>query len=160
MTVKYSLLLLPQLVALSSAIACNGLDDLCDLTINQVTFPGTHNSGSGFDGILHYHIGIMAASCFYRNQGESFTGQLQFGIRFFDIDTCWRGSEAVNCHCGDDNICAYAGSVSKALRQVDSWMRNHANEVIILLFNRDVQKGYEKKNREKHRKHAFESVGS
>lgn len=145
MNVEYSLLLLSQLVALASAerVACNGLVDLCDLTINQVTFPGTHNSGSGFDGVLRYHSGIAASSCFYRNQGESFTGQLDFGIRYFDIDTCWSGTEAVNCHCGPVT-CAYAGSVSKALHQVDTWMRNNTNEVVIIHFNRDVQEGYQK----------------
>ena len=44
---------------------CNGQDDLCDLRIDQVTFLGTHNSGSGFDGLLYYYIGTAVGSCFY-----------------------------------------------------------------------------------------------
>ena len=143
MKVMFSLLILPHLVVFASAAPCNGLDDLCDLRLDQVTFPGTHNAGSGFNGVLYYSSGIAASSCWYRNQGESFTGQLNFGIRYFDIDTCWKGSEAVNCHCGSDGVCAYTGSVRKALHQVDTWMRSHVNEVIVIHFNRDVQKDYE-----------------
>lgn len=126
-----------------AATTCNGLADLCDLRINQATFPGTHNSGSGFDGLLYYSIGTAAGSCFYRNQGKSFTDQLSFGIRSFDIDTCYKDNEVVNCHCGVGS-CAYTGSMEKALRQIDAWMKTHTSEVIILHFNRDVQENYQK----------------
>lgn len=126
-----------------AATTCNGLADLCDLRINQATFPGTHNSGSGFDGLLYYWIGAPAGSCVYRNQGKSFTDQLSFGIRSFSIDTCYKDNEVVNCHCGPVT-CAYTGSMEKALRQIDAWMKNHTSEVIILHFNRDVQENYEK----------------
>lgn len=86
-------------VKLTNAIHCNGLSELCDLQIDQATFPGSHNSGAGFDGILKYGSGILAASCFYRNQDKSFSGQLEFGIRYFDVYTCYRHDEVVNCHC-------------------------------------------------------------
>ena len=126
-----------------SCNACNGLADLCDLQINQVTFPGTHNSGSGFDGLLYYSIGTAAGSCFYRNQGKSFTGQLSFGIRSFDIDTCYKDNEVVNCHCGAGS-CAYTGSMEKALQQIDDWMKTHTCEVIVIKFGRDAQENYRK----------------
>ena len=142
MNLKYSLLLLLLLVAFASAAPCNGLDDLCDLRIDQATFPGTHNAGSGFDGYLYYGGGGVALSCFYRNQDKSFTEQLAFGIRYFDIDTCYKNNEAVSCHC-NSGICAYAGSISKAMHQVDTWMRNNVNEVVIIHFNRDIQEGKE-----------------
>ena len=123
---------------------CNGLADLCDLRINQVTFPGTHNSGSGFDGLLYYYIGTAAGSCFYRNQGKSFTDQLSFGIRSFDIDTCYKDNRVVNCHCGAGS-CAYTGSMEKALQQIDAWMKTHTSEVIVINFGRDAQEDYRQK---------------
>ncbi|KAF9963547.1 hypothetical protein BGZ65_002452, partial [Modicella reniformis] len=30
----------------STTMTCNGRSDLCDLRYNQVTYPGTHNSGA------------------------------------------------------------------------------------------------------------------
>ena len=125
-------------------LKCNGLHDLCDLQIDQITFPGSHNAGSGFDGHLHYSSGILAVSCFYRNHGKSFSGQLEFGIRYFDVDTSYGKTEALNCHCSG-KTCAYTGSIKKGLLQVDTWMKSHPNEVIVIHFNRDVQSGYHAK---------------
>ncbi len=119
------------IVKFASAINCNGLSDLCDLRIDQATFPGSHNSGSGFDGVLKYWSGIHAASCFYRNQDKSFSGQLEFGIRYFDVDTCYGENEALNCHCSGSGSCAYTGSIEKGLLQIDKWMKSHSNEVMI-----------------------------
>ncbi|XP_032242650.1 uncharacterized protein LOC5516780 [Nematostella vectensis] len=129
------------LYQVGSSLTCNGRAAFCDLTLNQATFAGTHNSASGFDGFLHYHtpLGpIVALSCFYRNQHRSITGQLDDGIRYLDIDTCWEDSSrytkgAWACHEG-----AYAGPVYKILNQVDAWMRIHRNEVVVINFNRDT----------------------
>lgn len=122
---------------------CNGLDDLCDLRINQVTFPGSHNAGSGFDGVMHFWIGIAASSCFYRNHGKSYAEQFAFGVRYFDIDTCYGANEALNCHClEDDNFCAYSGSIKKGLLEIDSSLKANRNEIVLLHFNRDSQDGY------------------
>lgn len=77
-------------------LICNGMAEFCDLRINQVTFAGTHNSGAGFDGILYYDtrmgLSFPAWSCWYRNHGYSITKQLDNGIRYFDIDTCFVNS--------------------------------------------------------------------
>ena len=40
-----------------STTKCNGLKDLCHLKLDQVTFAGSHNADSGFDGVLHYWSG-------------------------------------------------------------------------------------------------------
>ena len=134
-----------SIVKSATAINCNGLSELCDLRIDQTTFPGSHNSGAGFDGLLKYGSGILAASCFYRNQGKSFSGQLEFGIRYFDVDTCYRRNKVVNCHCSESGGCAYTGSMEKGLSQIDMWMNSHANEVIIIHFNNNAQNSYRDK---------------
>ena len=108
----------------SDQLKCNGMKDLCKLRLNQVTFPGTHNTGAGFDGIMQYHslLGKFPASSFwYRSQQHSIYNQLKMGIRYFDIDTCWEnnGSKfppkgAWSCHAG-----AYGGPIAKYMyRQV------------------------------------------
>ncbi|KAG0258142.1 hypothetical protein BG011_003510 [Mortierella polycephala] len=44
----------------STDMLCNGRADLCDLRYNQVTYPGTHNSGS-YD--LQYDCGLSTETC-------------------------------------------------------------------------------------------------
>lgn len=140
-------------VEIAVTMKCNGLEDLCDLRIDQVTYPGSHNAGSGFDGTLRYWSGGECASCSYRNHGKSFSEQLAFGIRYFDIDTCYGVKEALNCHCGPLSVCCYSGSskdgsysgtIEKGLTEIDSWLATNPQEVVIIHFNRDSQKDYRK----------------
>lgn len=58
-------------------VPCNGDESLCDLRIDQVMFPGTHNSMSSslYPGFL------------FGEQLDTIKGQLQSGIRAFLIDT-------------------------------------------------------------------------
>ena len=45
---------------------CNGMEGLCNLRIDQVTFPGAHNAGAGFNGKLNYANGLSAfPQCVY-----------------------------------------------------------------------------------------------
>ena len=37
----------------------NGLKDLCDLKLDQVTFAGSHNARSGFNGLLHTMLTLV-----------------------------------------------------------------------------------------------------
>ena len=128
-------------VEIAVTMKCNGLEDLCDLPIDQVTYPGSHNAGSGFDGELKYWSGVLCSSCFYRNHGKSFSEQLAFGIRYFDIDTCYGTNEALNCHCGAGSCC-YSGSIEKGLTQINSWLTSNDEEVVFIHFNRDSQTDY------------------
>ncbi|XP_078383948.1 uncharacterized protein LOC144666391 [Oculina patagonica] len=123
-------------------LVCNGMAEFCDLRINQATFAGTHNSGAGFGGILYYHtkigLSIPAWSCWYRSQGQSITKQLDNGIRYFDIDTCFVDSGRWErgpwtCHSG-----AYGGSIRKMLQQINEWMLRNPTEVVIIKFGRDT----------------------
>ena len=111
---------------------------LCDLQIDQVTFPGAHNAGAGFNGILFLHFSWSnwpkpAPSCGYRNVEKNFFDMLNHGIRFFDIDTCIWKNQVYSCHSS-----AYAGPLRKAFDQIDNYMKCHKNEVIILHFNSNV----------------------
>ena len=126
---------------------CLGIPGACDLTLQEVTLAGAHNAGAGFDGLLMYHelISLPALSCFYRNQHASIYEQLRYGVRFFDIDLCYEDSSRYErgvwtCHEG-----AYGGRMTKFLQQVDQWANEleNRNEIVVLHFNRDYEKGKE-----------------
>lgn len=121
----------------ASALTCNGMEGLCDLRMDQVTFPGAHNAGAGFNGNLHYDgwLGTspVAPSCSYKNVDKNFYKMLNSGVRFFDIDTCLYGNQLESCH-----NTAYGGALRIAFDQIDNYMKSHPNEVIVLHFNRDV----------------------
>lgn len=83
-------------------------------------------------------LSIPAGSCWYRSQGQSFTKQLDNGIRYFDIDTCFVDSGRWEhgpwtCHSS-----AYGGPIRKMLQQIDEWMRRNPTEVVIIKFGRDT----------------------
>lgn len=119
------------------ALCCNGMQGLCNLPLDKVTFAGAHNAGAGFNGNLHHDWGWLgspvAGSCFYKNVYKNFYSMLDKGVRFFDIDTCLYGSQLETCHSD-----AYGGALKIAFDQIDRFMKSHPNEVIILHFNRDV----------------------
>jgi hypothetical protein len=58
---------------------CNGTRDLCDRRVNEVVFPGTHNSMSASD----------EPGWLFANQRLSIEDQLDDGIRLFLIDPHW-----------------------------------------------------------------------
>src|SRR3954466_12265222 len=58
---------------------CNGLKALCGRRLNEVLFPGTHNSMSAAD----------SPSWLFANKRRDIPHQLQDGIRLFLIDTHW-----------------------------------------------------------------------
>lgn len=124
-------------IYIDSALCCNGMEGLCDLPLDKVTFPGAHNAGAGFNGNLHYDgwwgTSPVAGSCWYKNVDKNFYSMLDNGVRFFDIDTCLYGNQLESCH-----NTAYGGALKIAFKQIDNFMRSHPNEVIILHFNRDV----------------------
>jgi len=141
---------------LNSATArlCNGLPYLCEKGFDEVTFPGNHNSGSGagnFCGDPHPDClrycqdtscewWTCASSCWYRNQGKTITGQLEFGIRYFDIDVCICHDTLVTCHKEPTGP-----KIEQMLDEFDLFLNQpeNRNEVIVLTFGdqRDNSEG-------------------
>ena len=123
-----------------------GRSDICNLQFDQVTFPGTHNSGSGFSGDLRLRNGFPAAACVYRNQDMNYTAQLEFGIRWFDIDLCYiseaEATPAVPAGLWTCHSNGYAGLVEDIVKQVDDWMNQETNrgEIVSLFFNGDYDR--------------------
>ena len=84
--------------------------------------------------------GSESIPCFTRNQHWSFTEQLDYGIRVFDIDLCFIYNATDDfspagpwtCH-GD----GYAGSIEKVLEQINDWMNNNTYDVVAINFNDD-----------------------
>ena len=53
--------------------------EFCDIPFNEFTFPGAHNSGTG-------QMDDPNFPCLYKNQDLTVREQLDFGIRFLDLD--------------------------------------------------------------------------
>ena len=133
--------------------ACNNLSELCELRFNQVSFVGTHNSGSGFDGRLRRCDGEMVDSCIWRNQDLNITAQLNLGVRFLEIDLCLLQEDCNSTVYGDTgnsslftcyarhNVFSYAGPVARLFQQVNDWMICNPQEVIGLYFPNEVPDG-------------------
>jgi len=103
--------------------ACNGKNGLCGLKFNEVTFPGTHNSGAGYDGSYD-----LIADCSYRCQDKSYAQQLDDGIRFFDIDMCM-GNDGKIYNCHNDRL---KGSLEHGFTQMANKLNSMPNEVIAI----------------------------
>lgn len=137
---------------------CNGRREYCELAFNQFTFPGTHNSGSGFDGPLKQcRTGNDEQPCIWQNQDLNITAQLQLGIRFLTFDTCilpdncathvYNGdisaSRLMACQGGQEDVpfggYRYGGLITQVLTQISDWieMEENRNEVIGLQFTRN-----------------------
>ncbi|UCF86155.1 MAG: thrombospondin type 3 repeat-containing protein [Desulfobacteraceae bacterium] len=124
----------------STARLCNGLPYLCEKVFDKVTFPGNHNSGSGAGNIWGHPnpdcvrgctSGDCCSSCFYRNQGKTITQQLEFGIRYFDIDTGICHGILVTSHAE-----CIGPKISQMLDEFDAFLNleENRNEVVILTF--------------------------
>ena len=138
-----------------TALRCNGHPDFCELRFDQVTFHGSHSSGSGFNGQLRNCEGIVGSQCLFRNHLLSITGQLDLRIRFLNLDVCHLSvncsdeaygdlntSRLVSCQGGDNDMLfqgfKYGGRVIVIFNQVEDWMRNNTEEVIGLHFTRNT----------------------
>ena len=61
---------------------CNGNPKFCDLKVNEFTFAGAHNSGTGQKDDPYL-------SCFYKNHDLHARELLDFGLRFLDLDATY-----------------------------------------------------------------------
>jgi hypothetical protein len=121
-----------------TARLCNGLPYLCEKRFDEVTFPGNHNSGSGADGYLETCYGYAPVEYQYhvRNQGKTITEQLEFGIRYFDIDTCICNDELRTCHGVWFDNKLFGGSILGMFEEFEDFLNRpeNRNEVIVLTF--------------------------
>ncbi|GFR75962.1 Tat pathway signal sequence like protein [Elysia marginata] len=108
---------------------CNGDARLCHLRLDQVTLPGLHNAGSGFDG------GFGFFDCWLKNHGRSILEQLELGIRYLDIDTSYYPCSVLGSH--HNVFCG--GSVCRMLKQTRTFLSRNPHEVIALTFNHEMQ---------------------
>ena len=140
---------------IAAQLRCNGRQEYCELGFNQFTFPGSHSSGSGFDGPLRScRTGAEQNGCIWQNQNRSIAEQLNLGIRFLTFDACILPDDCVDVYNGDlgeSRLVAcqggespvpfggyrYAGLITQVLDQINDWMEDNRNEVIGVQFSRN-----------------------
>ena len=119
---------------------CQGRSDICGLRYNQITLPGTHNSGS-WDLKLRDNSTVL--KCVFENHNLTVTGQLDFGIRFFDFDLCLvtedEATETVPAGLWSCHSVAYSETISMILTRIDTWLKNINNrdQIVSIFFNDD-----------------------
>ncbi|KXS09614.1 PLC-like phosphodiesterase [Gonapodya prolifera JEL478] len=110
---------------LASAVSgqkCNGFAALCTKPLNQVAFPGTHNS---------YAVGSTASA----NQNFNISRQLADGIRMFELDLHLKNGVVELCHTQCDNVLFLdAGPLSSTLTVFKSFLDSNPGEVVIITF--------------------------
>ena len=111
---------------------CMGNYKFCDTAINKFSFAGSHNAGTGMSG------SVKPIECLFKNHDLTFPEQLDFGIRFFDMDLAYsqtlpgcNGLETVH---GKGSMYYCFGSVKHLFSQVIEWANDNPNEVILLHF--------------------------
>lgn len=109
---------------------------LCNINI-----PGTHDSGTRYTEAL---ITGIVASC----QDDSITQQLNKGIRYLDlrVDTDMNINHAgVLCYTKILTISKYKLTLSKVLNKVNSFLKEHPSETVIVQIKKE---GKENKNKD------------
>jgi len=113
-------------------IVCNGRAEFCKLRFDQFLFPGSHNSGTGQKN--------GSFRCAFKNQDLDILEQLEFGIRFFDVDIIF--SHAFGCHGLETGhgskpelgLYQCYGKLSILLTDMRRWLDHHKSEVVVLNF--------------------------
>ena len=82
--------------AIGSDKKCNGVPGLCDLSLNDVTFPATHKSGAY--NLDHGNLNVYQPLMEIReelatSQSLTFRQQLEAGVRALDIEPCCANHE-------------------------------------------------------------------
>lgn len=114
----------PARTEANSPVACNGDPSLCDRRLDDVTFPGTHNSMSNAD-----------AGWFAPNQQHGLSRQLEDGIRALMLDVWeWEG-ELWLCHA----LCeAGAQPFDEGLEEIASFVTGHPGQIVLVIFEDHV----------------------
>lgn len=103
---------------------CNGHEELCDRTFDEVAYAMTHNAMSN-----------AAANWVLPNQNFGITRQLNDGIRGMMLDTYDEEGELLLCH----DICA-AGSqpLVQGLEEITAFLEGNPDEVLSIIFENDI----------------------
>ncbi|KAI9097215.1 PLC-like phosphodiesterase [Phlyctochytrium arcticum] len=143
-------------MAATAGRKCNGMEGLCPLRYDQVTYPATHNSGShdlkydcknlargcksgpilcgGFEALCDALVPEEIEDCLWQNHDKTIKEQLQDGIRSFDVDTCLSEDKIVNCH-GTKNARALGKPLQDTLNDVKDWVKGNPDDVISFTFS-------------------------
>ena len=106
---------------------CNGLPQLCDRRLDEVTFAGTHNSMSNAD-----------AGWLIPNQQHGLSRQLADGVRSLMLDT--------HDYWGEPYLCHFSCELGKqplheGLQEIRDFLDENPDEVIVLIIQDGISAG-------------------
>ena len=106
---------------------CNGHIQLCDLRVDEVSFPGTHNSMSNSED------GWLAP-----NQNWNVRHQLNAGVRALNLDTYWYDDTVMLCH----GYCELGKTpLVQTLFDIKGFLQEEPNTILIISFQDAAEAG-------------------
>eukprot|EP00930_Biecheleria_cincta_P020483 TRINITY_DN15406_c1_g4_i1.p1 TRINITY_DN15406_c1_g4~~TRINITY_DN15406_c1_g4_i1.p1 ORF type:complete len:627 (-),score=85.71 TRINITY_DN15406_c1_g4_i1:310-2190(-) len=124
-----------------AADKCNGAEEFCELQLQDMTFAGTHNTGSYGLSVPEFYsygaAGNFIVKCWFENHDNTIMQQLNNGIRYLSVDICDKDTEpgAHLCHAQagrDDTKSAMGVSLNAFLSDVRQWLLGNPSEVVVL----------------------------
>jgi hypothetical protein len=114
-------------IALAAACApppCNGAAALCDLRLDEVVLPATHNAMSNAD-----------EAWLAPNQQHPPSRQLEDGVRGMLLDTYEEDGELLLCH----SLCGLGSSpLVKVWSEIDAFLARNPREVLVFVLQDDI----------------------
>jgi hypothetical protein len=111
---------------------CNGLDNICDLRVNEVMIATVHNAMShGEEKFLGRVV---------NNNYLPLEDALEAGFRGLTLDLCICNGSFQFCH----GTCSGSRDAEEVLSSIEKFLRTNPTEVLMLVFeiNSDVLTGY------------------
>uniref|UniRef100_A0A0K2TBJ6 Putative LOC100201425 [Hydra vulgaris] n=1 Tax=Lepeophtheirus salmonis TaxID=72036 RepID=A0A0K2TBJ6_LEPSM len=116
--------------------ACNGDERFCHIPFSRFTFFGTHNAGTGED-----ISSISKINCAFKNQDLNVREQLDFGVRFFDLDII-QSKNLYNCDGLESGHGKYPelglyrcfGKLEIFVEEMINWLNEMNNRDVVVLY--------------------------
>lgn len=83
---------------------------------------------------------VGGIACLYENQAKSITGQLNMGVRWFDMDTCLVNKQLRMCHGTNYDLRAIGASTNTQIYYMKNWLAANPTEVIVIAWS-DTEHG-------------------
>jgi hypothetical protein len=100
---------------------CNGLDNICDLGVDEIFYAGVHNAMASFEG------GFL----FQQNHQLQLEGALEAGYRGINLDVCNCNGEYQLCH----GICNFgARDPVETFASINSFLDENPTETILIIL--------------------------
>jgi hypothetical protein len=103
---------------------CNGLDNICDLGVDEIFYAGVHNAMASVEDGFYYGA----------NQQFELEGALEAGYRAINLDVCNCNGDYQLCH----GVCDFgARDPAQTFGAINTFLEEHPTETIMIILEID-----------------------